>query len=200
MTPAAEPDQAPRSLTDVLDAVEASAADKDRASVDDLLETFGTRSFGPLLVAPGIITISPLGAIPGAPAIMSTFIILICLQYIAGRSTVWLPGAVRDRSVSKDKLHRGVYKVRPWARRLDALFSPRLRILTVPPLDRALAAIAMLLAASIYIIGLIPFAAAVPSSGIVFIGLALTTRDGLVALLALASIGGTIYFAVSALG
>lgn len=200
MSGSTTPEHEPRSLAEILDAVESAPGEKDRAAVDDLLQTFGTRSFGPLLVAPGVIMISPIGAIPGAPAVINIFIILMCLQFIAGRSAVWLPRALRERSISKHKLKRGIHKIRPWARRLDVLFTPRLKALTMPPIDRVLATVALLLSASIFVIGLIPFAAAVPSSGIVFIGLALTTRDGLVALLALASVGGTIYFAFSAFG
>jgi len=187
----------PRDLESILDRILASTEGESRVGVDDLLRAFGSRSFGPLLVAPSVLTISPIGAIPLAPAVFNVFVILVCVQHIAGLNAPWVPRLLRERTVSRHKLERAARHLRPWARRVDALLGPRLVFLTRPPVDRALAAVAALLAASIFIIGLVPFAAAVPSSGIALIGLSVATRDGLVALLALASVGGTLGLVIS---
>lgn len=188
------------SLESILDKILAATEGEDKADVDDLLEAFGSRSFGPLLVAPAVLMISPIGAIPFAPAVFNIFIILTCVQYIAGMSSPWLPRQLREQSVPRDKLESAIRRVRPWAKRIDVLLQPRLEFLTSPPIDRVLAAVATLLSASIFVIGLVPFAAAVPSSGIALIGLAVATRDGLVASLALVSIGGTIWLGASLAG
>lgn len=190
----------PQNLESIIDTIEDFTEGESSASVDDLLGAFGSRSFGPLLVAPAVLMISPIGAIPGAPAVFNVFIILVCVQYIGGLKSPWLPSALRERAVPRDKVAAALDRVRPWARRVDSLLEPRLTFLVAPPVDRVLAVVATLLSASIFVIGLVPFAAAVPSSGIALIGLSVATRDGLMALLALASVGGTIWLGLSVVG
>jgi len=185
-------------LGSILDRTLNALDGKERGGIEDLLDAFGSRSFGPLLVAPAVLMISPIGAIPMAPVVLNAFIILICVQYIAGMSSPWLPRQLRERSVSRETLEAAIRHARPWAGRIDRLLKPRLGFLTRPPADRALAVVATLLSGSIFLIGLVPFAAIVPSSGIALIGISVVTRDGLVALLALATVGGTVWLAITA--
>lgn len=187
-------------LESILDKILDATDGEEHAGVNDLLEAFGSRSFGPLLVAPAVLMISPIGAIPLAPVIFNIFIILICVQYIAGMSIPWLPRMLRRQSISRDRLESVIKRVHPWAERVDILLKPRLDVLTRPPVDRALAAVATVLSSSIFLIGFVPFAAAVPSTGIALIGLAVATRDGLVALLALTLVAGTVWLAISLTG
>ena len=50
------------------------AADGDELRVEDLLEAYGTRSFGPLIAILGLIALSPIGAVPGIPALLGLLI------------------------------------------------------------------------------------------------------------------------------
>ena len=190
-------EQKPDDLESILDHILATAADDSAASVDDLLDAFGSRAFGPLLVIPGLLMLTPLGAVPFVPATLSVFVVLVSAQKALGFAHPWLPWRLRERSVERAQLERSVSRARPWARRIDRVLKPRLRFLTGPPFERGLAAIATLLAASIVFIGFVPLAAAAPASGVLLIGLALTTNDGLVAALAFASLAGTAWLAVS---
>jgi hypothetical protein len=190
----------PRSLSSILETIRAASVDEGDVDVQSLVEAFGPRAFGPLLVAPAALIISPVGAIPGVPAFLSAFIVLICAQHVLGRSSPWLPRPLRERSISGEKLSGAIERVLPHARRVDALLKPRLRFLTRPPADRLLASVAAILAASIVAVGFVPLAAAIPSTGIALIGLSVATKDGLLALPSLASIAGTVWFAVSMAG
>lgn len=187
------------SLEDILEALLDSTEGQDTVETDDLLGAFGSRAFGPLMVAPAALIISPLGAIPALPALLSTVILLVSLQHIVGKRSPWLPRKLRDRAVKRERLERAVRASRPWARRIDRFLTPRLAIVVDPPADRVLAAQAAALAASIYALGFIPFAAMAPASGIALIGLAVATRDGLAAVLSLASTAGAAWIGATML-
>jgi len=183
----------PDDLESILDHILSTAADDSAASVGDLLDAFGTRAFGPLLVIPGLLMLTPLGAVPFLPATLSVFVVLVSVQKALGFAHPWLPRRLRERSIGRARLEQSIRKARPWARRIDRFFKPRLRALTEPPFARVLAAIATVLAVSIIFVGFVPLAAAAPASGVLLIGLALTTNDGLVAALAFASVAGTVW-------
>ncbi|MFG0306320.1 MAG: exopolysaccharide biosynthesis protein [Phycisphaerales bacterium JB040] len=189
----------PHSLSELLDGILETAREQDTVSVRDLLDRFGTRSFGPLLAAPALIIISPVGAVPFLPAVLCTVVIVVCLNRIIGSDNPWLPRAVTRRAVPSDRLRAAIERVRPWFRRVDRVLSPRLRPLTRPPADRVLAALAVVLAASIYALGVVPFAAIPPATGIVLIGLAIMSRDGVAALLAVASAGASAWLVLDVL-
>ena len=55
-------------LTDVLNKIHKSE-DGDKIKVEQILDTFKHRGYGPLLLVPALISILPTGAIPGVPAI-----------------------------------------------------------------------------------------------------------------------------------
>lgn len=65
----------------LLDQIEETTETDDQVSVDDILDLVGRRSFGPLLLLAGVITLLPIvGDIPGVPTLMATLVILIAVQ------------------------------------------------------------------------------------------------------------------------
>lgn len=183
----------PKKLGELLDQVDQQICDKRSVSVDDVLDTFGTRAFGPLLAIPALIVISPIGAIPGVPAIFAVFIVLIAGQHLFGLSYPWIPSALRSRAISREKWQVGRRKIVPFVRRIDALFTTRLTFLVVSPMDRIVAAIAILLAITMIPLEFIPFAVAVPGAALLTLGLALSARDGLFVLAGLLATGVSVY-------
>lgn len=101
----------------------------DRASIGDIVEAFGGRSYGPFLLLPALIEISPIGGIPGLPTIIAASIILFATQILLGRKHIGLPQFAAGRGVSKDRLRRTTLKLRPLAERLDRWFHGRLEAL-----------------------------------------------------------------------
>ncbi len=44
------------------------------------MQAVGSRSFGPLLLVAGLVTLSPAGDVPGVPTIMAAFVFLVAGQ------------------------------------------------------------------------------------------------------------------------
>jgi hypothetical protein len=150
-----------------------------------LLETLNARGFGPLLAGPSIITIMPTGAIPGVPAFCALLIILVCAQILLGNTHPWVPKKVRNFSFSRDKFLHYAGKCTPYTQFIDKLIYPRMSFLVKGKAEYLVALICILLAISIIILGFIPFAALIPASGVLLLGLSLMGRDGLLFIIAL---------------
>ena len=163
-----------------------------RVSVADLMDMIGERSFGPLLLVPSLIAVSPVGAIPGLPAITSVVIVLIAGQILLGFEHFWIPGWLGRRSIDAHKLEHGLEKFRPIAHFIDHLLLPRLPWLTRGIAFYAIALLCLLIGLVTPILELVPLGGIPPNAAVVAFSLAITARDGLWALLAFLFTGGTI--------
>jgi len=155
-----------------------------RVSVADLMDMLGERSFGPLLLVPSLIAVSPVGAIPGLPAITSVVIVLIAGQILLGHEHFWIPGWLARRSIDAHAMERGLEKFRPVARFIDHLLRPRVAWLTQGPAFYAIALLCLLIGLVTPILELVPLGGIPPNAAVVAFSLAITARDGLWALLA----------------
>ena len=177
----------PKDLEAVLNTLH-SAADGNHdgaaVTVENILDAFGQRSFGPLLLVPGLIGISPIAAIPGVPAFLGVIEALIAGQILIGLTHFWLPRALTARSVTAGRLRKSVNALRPYAHRVDNLLRPRLTVLTRGTAAYVVAFFCLVLAIIMPVIALVPFAGMVPNAAIAAFGLALTAQDGVLAILA----------------
>jgi len=180
------------SLTDVLERFDEKLDGADSVAFDDIVGAFGTRAFGPLLTLPALLALSPLGAIPGVPAILALCVILVAGQHLVGRDRPWLPSTLRQRSVDAERWDRSYDLVKPWAERIDRLIGPRLTWMTEGVMDRALSGLAIAMAGAMVPLELVPFAVALPASALLLIGLALTACDGVLAIVASVLAAGSI--------
>ena len=182
-----------KNLEAVVDVLAAACAQHPASiSVADIQAALGERSFGPLLLVPGLIGLSPIGAIPGLPAITSVIVFLVAGQILLGQHHFWLPGGIRRRSINGARLARALQILRPWARVVDRFLLRRYSALTRGPFLYVLSALCLLVAAVTPIIEVVPLAGIVPNAAIVAIALAITAEDGLWALFAFAFAGATI--------
>lgn len=192
-------DGSPENLEEVVDQLEDKAEAEDATvTVREALDAFDGRTFGPLLVLPALVALTPpLGMIPMVPTIMGTIVVLIAAQYLVGRKHPWVPAFIGERSVKQEKVISAVQKSRPWAKWVDGYIGKRLQVLVEGPMEHGIAAICILLALTMPAAELIPGLAAVPAAAILFLGLAVTARDGLLGLLgyliAAAGIGYLVY-------
>lgn len=186
-----------RNLEDVIDRIESRTEGRERVAVTDVLEAFADRLYGPLLVVPGLLIVSPLGALPGAPIVLAVMVVLIAGQQAWGRSWPWMPGWIASRWVGRGRLVSALESSRGLARAIDKVIKPRWGVLLRPPMPRVVAAICAGLGALFVPLGLIPFGVTGPGLAIVAFGLALIARDGVVAGLGLvitaASVGGAVW-------
>ena len=185
------------SLGGVLDQLAELAGDKDEVSVGDVHEAFGQRSYGPFLLIPALIEMSPIGGVPGLPSVIALLIGIIAVQMLIGRRELWLPGFLRRRSVRGERLEKAVEKMRPLARWTDRLFHGRLTFLTRGPWLRVIAVLCILLVLTVPGLELIPFASTFPMAAIAMFGLALLVGDGLLVLLGLLIVGGGVVFSLT---
>ncbi len=172
-------------LTGLLDKLD-GAQSGDKIHLQDIVDNFSSRGFGPLLVLPALIAVLPTGAIPGIPSLCGLFIALVAGQLALGKQTPWLPRRLRERGFSHERFHQAVARVRPWTQRFDRLLKPRLQTLASPLARRLVAVFAGLLALSMIPLELLPFAAAIPALAIALLGLGLAAEDGLLIVIGLA--------------
>jgi len=184
----------PQSVGEILDCLDKAAQENDTVSIGDVLDAIGNRSYGPFLLVPALIVVSPIGGIPGIPTFFSATIALIAVQILFGRDHIWLPAFVRNRSVSAEKVGKSSEKLRKVADVLDKWFHGRFEVLTRGPAVKIAALLIIGLCAITPPLELLPFAAIAPMSAIAAFGLALMVNDGLLMLVAtalsLAAFGG----------
>jgi len=190
-TAAAEPEEkdgsdrqehlTPEKLSEVLEAL-VENTEGERASVDDLLSAFDNRAYGPLLLVPAVLAISPAGFIPGMSLVTGPIISLLSAQMIFSRSGPWLPKKLRSFSLPRDTLVGAVEKMKPWAIWIEKAFRNRLTFLARPPLSYLLAATCIFLGITMYPLAFVPFGVWAPGAAVMFFALGLTSRDGLMIL------------------
>ena len=194
-------DEEVHSIGDILDRLETLCGRQDRVSLGETVEALGSRSYGPFLIFPALIEISPVGGIPVVPTLLAALITLFAMQMLLGYRHLWLPGFLARRTVSSAKMGKAIPRLHPWARRIDRRFHNRLPTLTSGPFVRFAAAGSICLALAVPPLELVPFASSVPMMAIAAFGLALLVRDGMLMiiamLLAIGAVGaGTYLFAV----
>ncbi len=181
-----------RTLDDILSELDRCADERHpKVSVENIMDAIGRRSFGPLLLLAGLLGMTPVAAIPGAPSTIAIITLLVASQLLFGRKNFWLPGFLLRLSVKSDKLKKTVKVARKPARVADRLVKPRLQALTGKIADRFVAVVCIVLALMTPPLELLPFVAFFPSAAIATFGLGLISRDGLLVL-----IGLTIAFSV----
>ena len=187
----------PKNVCGILDRLTDIGDQNDRATIGDIVGSFGKRSYGPVLLVPALIGISPIGGIPGVPTFLAVTLLLIAVQLVFGKQHLWLPGFLKNRSVEGEKLANAaedMEKVGAW---LDKIFHGRLEIFTGPTAARIAAAVIALLCLAVPPLELLPFAVALPMAVIAAFGIALTVRDGLLMLIAFLGSGAAFYVVVS---
>lgn len=159
-------------------AVDKAGEDGD-LSVDEILELFGSRSLGPILIVLGLIaSVPPIGAIPLVPTTTGILTLLFASQFALGRRRIWVPRAVGKRAISEAKLKKGEERASKVASRIDRLVKRRLAFLTEGMLPRLWAVAACALAVMMPPLELVPFGVAVPGVALICLGIGVLSRDG----------------------
>ena len=175
-----------QSLQDLLKRIREISQNKEDISVGEIMETVGGRSYGPLLLLAGLVTLAPvIGDIPGIPTILGAIVFLFSAQLLYGKEHFWLPKFLLNRSVSGKKLKKGIEWLESPARIIDKLLKPRFTLLVKDTAVYAIALMCLLIASVMPIMEFVPFSANAAGAALTVFGLALIARDGLLLLLAL---------------
>lgn len=178
-TDADDTDAPAQDLSEVLDQ-SVENTDGDKVTVEELLDSIEHRSFGPLLLLPAVVTVSPLGAIPGVPAVAGVVIVLIAAQVLIGKSQPWIPRKLLDLECSRSKWKDGVEKFRPSVKWCERVVHQRLSFLCEPPVIYLIAMLCIVLSISFVPLEFIPFAVMVPGAAVTLLALGVTAKDGVV--------------------
>ncbi|MDF0603426.1 exopolysaccharide biosynthesis protein [Psychromarinibacter sp. C21-152] len=162
----------PRRLSGVLRDLESGLGP--RIALGDLVSGLRDRSFAPLMVLFAVPNVFLY--IPGSSVITGLPLMILALQLVAGRSSVWLPRALSDRSVDRASFARIVHYSLPWVERIERLARPRLWPGATASVDRLIGVACLVMALLLFLP--IPFANGVPALAIIALGLALSERDG----------------------
>lgn len=184
-------------LEQLLDRISETEPDGDQATLEDILQVIGKRSFGTFLLLAGIITLAPIiGDIPGVPTIMAIIVFLTSIQLLLHKKGFWLPDFLLKRSVDKKKLRKTMKKMKTPAQYVDRLLKPRLTYLVDHSMIYVIAAICLGIALVMPVMEFIPFSANLAGAALTTFGLALIARDGLLALIAYVFTAGIVVLGV----
>ena len=201
-----EPDgdnqEPPKTMTELLDRFGQAAEEKDKVSVDDIMNAVGRRSFGPILVLGGLVLSAPgISDIPTVPTTMGVFILIVSGQILFGREQFWLPRWLLDRRVSEKTVLKVAQSkwTRGPAKAVDKFVMERLSFLAGPRANYIVAAVSTLLALISPLTELVPLSGIGVGAAMIAFGISLMARDGLMALIGLAISAITVSLAISGL-
>jgi len=148
-----------------------------------IVEAFGDRAFGPVMILCSLFLMTPIGAIPGLPAAFGLIIIVFALQLLFQREHPWMPDVLRKIKISDAKLEKTRKAVSPALRAIDNVIKSRLPWMTSGPAQILTALVSIILALTMIPLGVVPFGVLAPAFIIGLFGLGITARDGVLILL-----------------
>ncbi len=184
----------PARLSDVLRTLEAKMVD--RIALGDLVAGLKDRSFAPLMVLFAVPNVFLY--LPGSSVITGLPLMLLAVQLIVGRSAIWLPRALSERSIDRAMFARIVHYSLPWVERIERLARPRIWPNAPQAVDRTIGIAVFFMSLLLFLP--IPFANGVPALAIIAMGLALSERDGLWLILGLVSSIFAMFFVAAIIG
>jgi len=197
-TPAAAMESEIRSLQQLLDRIREIDHAHDPVHLETILQAIGRRSFGPIILLTGLITLAPLiGDIPGVPSLMAVLVLLTAGQLLLGRKTFWLPQFMLQRSIPHARLHRALDWLEKPVHFVDRFFHPRLELITHGHGALVIAVACVCIALTMPALEFIPFSANLAGAALTAFGLALIARDGYLALFALTVTAGTFWVIIA---
>ena len=168
------------------------AAEREAVSVQDVLHEIGDRSITPLILIVALLLVSPLSGIPGVSTLAAVTIIILAVQAVKGKRSLWLPGFLLRREVAGERLSSCVRYLRRPCAFVDRRCRPRLQALTTGPMR-----FMTLLTVAIIPIGwpfmeVVPMMSSIGAATVALLVFGLFTRDGLFVLLGYLSIAVTL--------
>ncbi len=145
-------------------------------TVATVRDALADRSFAALLVFFAAINLLPFP--PGSSLILGIPLLIISMQMVLGRRTVWLPRMVLTKSVGQKRFRQITDVLAPRLVWLEQVVRPRYWPFSRKQADRWIGTLAFVLALAVTIP--IPFGNWPPAFAIAIVGVALSERDGLV--------------------
>lgn len=151
-----------------------AATANETVTVRNLLDHFGERAIGALLLIFAIPNAFPMP--PGVSFVMGAPLLFISFQLMIGRPSLWLPRAMTNRGVSRAAFVGMSLRVLPVLRRIERVVKPRYQRIFNPLGERLVGAITFVLALLIFLP--IPFGNMLPAFAMVAFAFGLVEFDG----------------------
>lgn len=161
-------------------------------SIGDVLNAFGDRAFGALMLLFAAPNVLPLP--PGMSAVLGAPLLFVTAQLMLGRSTLWMPRFIRERSISRSFFNLLTARLSPILQRAERILRPRLTMLLHPLPERFVGAVCLFLAVILFLP--IPFGNIPPAFAIAAFALGILERDGVATIIGwLTAIGSVLILA-----
>lgn len=147
-----------------------------RITMGELMQAFGMRSYGLLMVLFALPNLLPV-YIPGLSPIFGFPLGIICLQLALGYPSPRLPGFLTRRSMRRSDLEMIALKAQTWLRRIERFVKPRPSFLTTRGAERAIGAYGALL--SLIIVVPLPLTNGPPSLACAIMAIGMMEEDSL---------------------
>jgi len=161
----------PGRLSDILRDLDARTG----LQIGELTDELGDRGFGALMFLFAVPNVIPTP--PGTSAILGAPLLLLTYQLMVGRKAIWLPRAIRQKTLDPSAVSAIVKRVLPFVIRFERILKPRLLMLTTAAAERMVGFVALVLAIILFLP--IPFGNILPAAAISVLALGLAERDGL---------------------
>ncbi|WP_341912895.1 exopolysaccharide biosynthesis protein [Ferrovibrio terrae] len=175
--PSTPADSAPEKISDIVAAL-CDGWEDDRISLDELLQAFGARSFGLLVLVFALPNGIPAPIAPGLSAILGAPLLLLSVQMLLGFSTPWFPASWRSRSFRRADVAKLLRPALPYIIRIERYIRPRLSHLADGGTSRLIGA--LVLWNAILLSLPIPFGNLIPAWAIILIAIGQIERDGVI--------------------
>lgn len=167
------------------------AKDDPKLYLGELVNAFGERAFGAMLLFFGLLNIA-VGALPGTTTVLGAPMLLMGLQLVTRRDQLWMPKWLLSRAIERATYRTAVGKLLKPLRWVERLAKPRLSVMTSEVSEMAIGAACVVLATILMLP--IPGGNFVPSLIMALFGFGLLQRDGLMVLAAWLGVAGLTTF------
>ncbi|MCG6121145.1 MAG: exopolysaccharide biosynthesis protein [Microvirga sp.] len=153
----------------------AAQTEGERVSLFEILARIRARAFGVFLIVFAVPNLLPMP--PGFSTIAGALILIVAIQLVIGRTSLWLPERLGYRSMQTRHLLRVIDWTVPKLRRIERLSRPRFvwltRIAARRPIGVLIVVLASIMALPIPVVGNSP-----PALAITLMGFGMLERDG----------------------
>ncbi|NUH67096.1 exopolysaccharide biosynthesis protein [Sulfitobacter sp. S0837] len=159
------------------------AAQRETVSIQDILHEIGDRSITPLILIVALLLVSPLSGIPGVSTLAALTIIILAVQAVRGKRSLWLPGFLLRREIAGKSLSSCVGYLRRPCAFVDRQCRPRLQYLTTGPMRFLTLLMVAVIPIGWPFMEVLPMMSSIGALTVALLVFGLFTRDGLFVLL-----------------
>ena len=164
----------PRRLSEILTDI-ANDQSRDRIAIADVRDAMGDRAFGAMMFVFAAPNTLPVNA-PGVSVVLGIPLLFLSLQLMLGFAVPWLPKALVQTTVTRQRFAKAMNVIVPWIRRAEKLSRPRWPLLAAGLAERVIGLVCAVL--SIVLILPVPFGNMGPAIAVCVLAFALLERDG----------------------